>query len=589
MRFISIIVLTLMASFINASAITKKNFYCIQVSSSTKPYVISQAQRLMGYPDLRVEKIGRFYTVRLGFWKDFKTAKDYLRVVKKTFKGAFLRKCRYKPSRWVWYPKVKSSTAIKESWKSQRKLKKINLKEEYAKALKQVKVPNVELPTGRKKKEIKEKVLSSSKAKKQWYFFIDGHDYWGLKPIHHCRRKGKEIVNRLGFRIAYQLKANLSFWADARLGMGYQKFMKSDRRKYWIDLRYLFLSSKNVLGRNHGTHWSLGRMPIREARGFWYYNYLDGVKLEHFSTTLYGMFFLGTRLEDSRVSSSEERIKIEGYKYLILNLDYQYYYKKHLELFFVKERRDSYSENVGEVFSTWSSTRPKQDLNWIGLSLRGTVDSNYTWNYWVDLGYMWGKKGVLTDTLLDCTADHLVLNKQYRKVYGLGGELGVKGESGEFGWGGRFAFGEGSRNRTGHKQFFLTKISNSMEKVFGESRYRYYGELTNPDLNNIVILSVFGGYRLNLQNWVVLNLVKYWQYKKGNYAPFSRYLINTNGRNTDLGWELDLSLNGKSFDFLGGEWRYIVTGSYFMPGDAYNGIDEANRAYGVNFRIKRYW
>jgi len=52
---------------------------------------------------------------------------------------------------------------------------------------------------------------------------------------------------------------------------------------------------------------------------------------------------------------------------------------------------------------------------------------------------------------------------------------------------------------------------------------------------------------------------------------------------------LDLSLNGKSFDFLGGEWRYIVTGSYFMPGDAYDGIDEANRAYGVNFRIKRYW
>jgi hypothetical protein len=570
-----------------ALAFTKQNFYCIQVSSSKRPDIVRQTRYLKGYPELRVEKIGNFYTIRIGFWKDFNTAKDYLTTIKKKFKGAFVRKCKYQPTRWIWY--AKTETKSRKIGEKQSRIKKLKLLEDYNKALKQVSPPKVELPVKKKTKFERAKSTVVHKTKKSWYFFLDGYDYWGLKPIHHCRRKGREIISRLGFRLIRQIRNRLSLWADARIGVGYQKFMKSSRRKYWIDLRYLFLSSKNAFERNSGVQWSLGRMPIRENRGFWYYNYLDGLKLEYLSTTLYGMLFAGTRLEDSRVSSSEEKIKIEGYKYLIANLDYQYYYRKHLQVFFVKERRNDYSENVGEVFSTWSSTRPKQDLNWIGLSLRGTGEFNFFQNYWIDLAYMWGKKGIISDTYLDCSADHLVLDKRYRRVYGFGGEVGVKGKRGKFGWGGRFALGEGSKRKVGHKQFFLTKISNSMEKVFGENRYRYYGELANPDLNNIVILSLFGGYEVTPQNWLILNIVKYQQYKKGDYAPFSRYLINTNGESADLGWEIDLSVNGKSTDSMGGEWRYIVTGSYFIPGDAYNGVDEANRAYGVNFRIKRYW
>ena len=81
-----------------------KTYYCVQVASDFKPEgLIKKAEKFSSLPYVRVEKIARVYTLRVGFWEDKKEAKKYSKLIKKEERGAFWRTCAYKPERWV-YP-----------------------------------------------------------------------------------------------------------------------------------------------------------------------------------------------------------------------------------------------------------------------------------------------------------------------------------------------------------------------------------------------------------------------------------------------------------------------------------------------------
>ena len=80
-----------------------KTYYCVQVASDFKPEgLIKKAEKFSSLPYVRVEKIGRAYTLRIGFWEDRKEAKKYLKLIKRKERGAFWRTCAYKPERWVY-------------------------------------------------------------------------------------------------------------------------------------------------------------------------------------------------------------------------------------------------------------------------------------------------------------------------------------------------------------------------------------------------------------------------------------------------------------------------------------------------------
>jgi len=83
-----------------------KTFYCVQVASDFKPSgLVKIAEKLVSqYPAVRVEKIGKAYTLRVGFFEDSSQARDLARKLKTVEPKAFWRTCAYKPERWV-YPK----------------------------------------------------------------------------------------------------------------------------------------------------------------------------------------------------------------------------------------------------------------------------------------------------------------------------------------------------------------------------------------------------------------------------------------------------------------------------------------------------
>lgn len=85
----------------------KRNYYCVQVASDTLPdRLILLAKELEDLPFVRVEKVGRFYTLRIGFSQTHREGKILAEKVKERIQGEiFLRICAYRPKRWI-YPQT---------------------------------------------------------------------------------------------------------------------------------------------------------------------------------------------------------------------------------------------------------------------------------------------------------------------------------------------------------------------------------------------------------------------------------------------------------------------------------------------------
>ncbi|EDP76227.1 tetratricopeptide repeat protein [Hydrogenivirga sp. 128-5-R1-1] len=86
------------------------SYYCIQVVSSKSLQPLKERfSSLSHLPYSRIEKVGGFYTIRIGFFKSPEEAEELYRKVKGLFRDAMLRKCRYAPERIVY----ENSPAVK--------------------------------------------------------------------------------------------------------------------------------------------------------------------------------------------------------------------------------------------------------------------------------------------------------------------------------------------------------------------------------------------------------------------------------------------------------------------------------------------
>ena len=86
--------------------------YCIQVSSVNsvdKVYILKQVHHktLQNEPDLRIEKLGKFYALRVGDFSHKSDAKASLKRIHKSFKDAYIRQCIKHPQ-YIIYPSQKN-------------------------------------------------------------------------------------------------------------------------------------------------------------------------------------------------------------------------------------------------------------------------------------------------------------------------------------------------------------------------------------------------------------------------------------------------------------------------------------------------
>ncbi len=562
-----------------------KEFYCIQMSSSFSLKGLRKKWLKVNktLPQARVEYINGLYTLRVGFWENFRDAQRFLDKARKFNETAFIRKCLYKPSRWI-YPKQSREVKEKEKKEVKQTLKLPDWDKEFEEVKNSVR-PNIEVNTIKiEEKTSKEKEKEENQETRNFlsenYLFLN--NYWILgQKCNNCYLRETDFIPKFGIRFLWGIGEKVSLWGDIYGRLSYQKFSQTSRKRGYLGIRYLYLSTESledIKQKYPGFYLKLGRIPLIDSEAFWYYNFLDGIEGRYRSSLLKGYLFLGKRLRDSRVNALEENINLRNFRYLIARLDYQYRYNHHLGLFFLKEYYP-YSPKVGYKYSILKGLRRKTNLNWIALRLNGKNERGL--NYWFNLGFMWGKRDLVNSRTLDCSADRVVESVKNKKRRGWGLDVGLKERYEKSGLGIRIALGSGSSS--GDRDFKLPKISSRMDRLFGPNRVRYYGELANPQLTNIGIISLFGGYKLSEENWLEANFINYSLLNKNGTSPLSRFFCNPTSKY--LGWELDLMLDGQ-IRRQDDKWRYLIIGSLFKRA----GKNAENRfSKALLIRIKRYW
>lgn len=135
-----------------------------------------------------------------------------------------------------------------------------------------------------------------------------------------------------------------------------------------------------------------------------------------------------------------------------------------------------------------------------------------------------------------------------------------------------YAWGEGDDTTTPRVEGFQpTGLNDNNAKFAGVTSFRYYGELSDPDLVNLGIVT--GGVGFRFPQRVSLDLVAHY-YRQ---AELSRRWIYSdidkrpNGLDKELGSELDFILGWRTHP----SWDVELVGAWFRPGEAFDDGDDA--------------
>jgi tetratricopeptide (TPR) repeat protein len=84
------------AYILNYSKLPPQNGYCVQVLSSKKlAPMVKIYEKIKNYPYARLEKIGDYYSIRIGEERSLRKILPYLRKVRNLYPNAFARKCEF--------------------------------------------------------------------------------------------------------------------------------------------------------------------------------------------------------------------------------------------------------------------------------------------------------------------------------------------------------------------------------------------------------------------------------------------------------------------------------------------------------------
>jgi hypothetical protein len=207
--------------------------------------------------------------------------------------------------------------------------------------------------------------------------------------------------------------------------------------------------------------------------------------------------------------------------------------------------------------------------------------------YWADIATVVGSTQDLQTTEFPNGDERIDDYQNIDLRGGIGLDIGFSWKSAEEDWGWAISYARGSGEVSGdeRKHFIQPSISDNKGKIFGESRYRLYGELVNPELTNLQIISGFSGWRLTDQFWLEAAYHYYRQLEANDELSASALLGSPNGRDKDIGQELDLVLAGQWDDTQ--QLQLILSG--FAGGSAFDDVTDSRQAYRVLLEYRRAW
>jgi len=225
-------------------------------------------------------------------------------------------------------------------------------------------------------------------------------------------------------------------------------------------------------------------------------------------------------------------------------------------------------------------------LTWLGVSASGRwkVPGWGRIEYWLDAAAVFGDETFTEYSGM--TGSRVVKVVDSHSVSGGGFDLGGTWFLPLFGRTAvtaGYAYGSGDPGMeefhdTGFRQ---TGLQDNSDKFLGVASFRYYGELLDPELSNLHVVTAGVGLRFFKKSSI--DLVYHW-YRQAQAAPFMHdidFKRDPTGLSPDIGQEWDLILGIEEMD----RFEFKVVGSIFRPGEAFD-PEEGDLAYLVSFRFR---
>jgi alginate production protein len=190
-----------------------------------------------------------------------------------------------------------------------------------------------------------------------------------------------------------------------------------------------------------------------------------------------------------------------------------------------------------------------------GLQSSGDVSDHL--EYWLELAHVRGRDGS-------------------RKIRGWGVDVGFTHEFGlplkpSITLGYALGTGDGDPNDRVDRSFRQTGLQENEARFNGVTRFKYYGELFDPELSNLQIFTAGIGIRPTRKSSVDLVYHDYLQHKASRRIRGSQINADPSGRSKRLGGEIDLIAGYEEIENL--DLKLVL--GYFIPGRAFPKADNA--------------
>jgi len=314
-----------------------------------------------------------------------------------------------------------------------------------------------------------------------------------------------------------------------------------------------------------GTPWLLqiGRVPLIERRAWWWDEDLDGVRVRYDGRG----WSLDTGLlrEAARQSSSERRTAADahGVTRWFGQATWPWEQRHSLAGFWLLQRDGSGQPAPGTVFADEDDTDPRDlDGGWIGARASGEWRGDGPVRrlaYAADLAWLSGREHV---TGFDDGADGRPVAGATRSRR-LRGHAFDAAATATFDWPLRpsltAAYARGSEG------FRQTGLQENKMRFGGVKRWQRYGELVQPELANLEVISLGAGIRIAENSSLELLVHRLRQVRAAATQSGSRLSADPQGTSRALGTEVDLLLAIRESRRL----EFTLKGSTFRPGSAF--------------------
>lgn len=427
----------------------------------------------------------------------------------------------------------------------------------------------------------------------RYYLSLRGVQGQGLERLTPARPEENEARIRAGLQYRRQLGSRWQLNSNLRLVFLHQKLKnlrtlpgQSTANDVFFEARQLYLEAP-YLWDDLPLGVLVGRKRFRDVRSWWYDNQLDVAQLQFNTTLLSADLSVGGRIvEERQAGSAEEQTGLKDSLFVIGHLDHHYYYGHHLEGYLIYENIDVNKNRIGHVVSMNEVIRPRSDLVWLGTRASGawSLDWGDSIRYWVDIGTVFGETQNLFFEQRSGGKRRISGFENFDVNGGIGFDIGAAWTflDNRLGLAVNYALGTGKGN---DHLFLQPSIANNKGVLFGQTRYRYYGEFLNPQLSNLQIVNAFGGVKIAEQIWLEAGYHHYRQLHPENRLRAARLSIAPNGHDEHVGDAVDLVLGGKWRDRA--QLQLILSG--FRGGAAYEDLIKSRYAYRLATTLTLYW